>query len=287
MVDLSDSEQIKNLLRTAGFKPKDYLGQNFLVDKAALHAIVAAADLKSTDVVLEVGPGLGVLTSELIKYAKQVYAIEKDFNLVAFLKKQFKSIPNLNIINEDILKFHVEKFIQGDYKVVANIPYYLTSKLFQIFLEREHQPKLLVLMVQKEVGERVVAAPGELSILGISVQIYADVEIATVKIPDQVRDGFGEKTPPLIIPKTSFWPMPKVDSVILRIEPKNKYPEIEDKKLFFRIIKTAFAGKRKQIKNTITDVQALQKAGIDPTLRPQDLSIEDWIRLYQVFDKFL
>ena len=147
--------------------------------------------------------------------------------------------------------------------MVANIPYYLTSKLIQHFLEQGNPPEVLVFMVQKEVGERVIAKAGELSILGISVQIYADAEIVS------------------FVPKTSFWPVPKVDSVVLKITPKNKYPEITDKKLFFRIVKTAFAGKRKQIKNTIRDPKALKQAGIDPTARPQDIEIEQWIELYE------
>ena len=256
------------------FKPKKYLGQNFLQDEEVLEAIITAADLKSTDTVLEVGPGRGVLTRELIKHAKEVIAVEKDSSLLGPLKLEFDQIKNIKIINDDILKFHLEKNLPTDYKVVANIPYYLTSKLFQYFLESSHQPKLLILMVQKEVGERVVASPGELSILGISVQIYSDVEI--------IRH----------VSKESFWPVPEVDSVILRIIPKNKYPEIDDKKLFFRIIKMAFAGKRKQLQNSLANglklpkekiLDYLTKAQINPVMRPQDLSIEDWIRLFSVF----
>jgi 16S rRNA (adenine1518-N6/adenine1519-N6)-dimethyltransferase len=262
-MNLSNIEELKNLLRSSGLRPKDYLGQNFLVDEEALKAIVDSGEIRSTDTVLEVGPGLGVLPSELVKKAKEVIAVEKDDRLVFFLKKQFQDSKNLKVINEDILRFHVKKNIPGNYKVVANIPYYLTSKLFQLFLENEHPPKSLVLMIQKEVGERVVAAPGDLSILGISVQVYADAEIMRV------------------VPKTSFWPVPKVNSVILKITPGEKYPEITDKKLFFRMLKTAFAGKRKQIKNTIKNLEAIQRSGIDPMARPQDLSIESWIALYK------
>ena len=246
------------------FKPKKSLGQNFLVDENVLGEIVAVAELKNTDTVLEVGPGLGVLTKELIKRAGKVIAVEKDIRLSEDLnsKSEIRN-PNLQIINQDILRFHLDKYIPGQYKVVANIPYYLTSKLFQYFLEQKNKPTLMVLMVQKEVGERVVAKPGELSVLGISVQIYSDAEIVSY------------------VSKQSFWPVPKVDSVVLKIVPKNKYPEIDDQKKFFSIVKRAFTGKRKQIKNTIGDIEILNKAGIDPTLRPQDLSLEDWIKLYQ------
>ncbi len=276
---ISNPHDLKNYLRARSLKPKDYLGQNFLVDEQALQAIVAAADLKPTDTVVEVGPGLGVLTGELVQKAKQVWAIEKDRKLVDLLKTEFHGQKNLKLVNEDILRFHIARNITSQYKVVANIPYYLTSKLMQIFLEQEHPPKLMVLMIQKEVGERVVAKAGELSILGISIQIYADVEIVAS------------------VPRDSFWPVPEVDSVVIKIVPKNKYPEIVDKKLFFRIIKIAFAGKRKQILNSLSHGLHLNKAvvdeilvksGIDPHTRPQDLSISSWIELYkQVKPMFL
>lgn len=263
------------------------MGQNFLIDEDALNKIVDAADIKKTDTVLEVGPGLGVLTEELVKRAGKVIAVEKDEKLFRTLENEMRNTVNgsatrivgrlpiraaqtnnvLTLFNQDILRFHLEKELNGPYKVVANIPYYLTSKLFQYFLEQKNKPEFLVLMVQKEVGERVVANPGKLSILAISVQVHADAEIVA------------------LVPKQSFWPTPEVDSVILKIIPKNKNPEIKDEKLFFRIVKTGFASKRKQLKNTIKDLEMLKKAGIDPSLRPQDLSIEQWISLYNHFEQ--
>ena len=273
MNQLLDRDYLKTFLRNSGLRPKDYLGQNFLVDEEALQNIILAADIKPTDTILEVGPGLGVLTEELAKRARTVVAVEKDAALIPILKQTLIDFPIVKFIKEDILRFNVAENISGKYKVVANIPYYLTSKLFQLFLESEKQPELLVLMVQKEVGERVVAGPGELSILGISVQVYADVEIKAY------------------VPKTSFWPVPEVDSVVLKITPRNKYPEIKDKKLFFRIVKIAFAGKRKQIHNTLANGlhldkkqtnELLMKSGIDGAMRPQDLKIEQWIELYKV-----
>lgn len=252
------------------FKPKHHLGQNFLVDNAVLATIIQTAALKSSDTVLEIGPGTGILTEELLKVAKEVFAVEKDSALFAGLQKKFRLEDKLKLFNEDILRFHLEKRLPRDYKVVANIPYYLTSKLLQFFLEQNHPPKVLVLMVQKEVGERVVAAPGELSILGLSVQIYSDAEIVTY------------------VSKKSFFPVPEVDSLILKITPKNKYPEITDKNLFFRIVKIAFAGKRKQVLNSLRNglklsreelEKILKNAKIDPTQRPQDLTIAQWIAL--------
>ncbi len=272
-MNLFNPEELKTFMRSQGLKPRDYLGQNFLVDEEVLKNIVVAADLKKSDTVLEVGPGLGVLTGELAVNVKKLVAVEKDEKLVPLLERQFKELPHVQIVQQDILRFHLEKYITGPYKVVANIPYYLTSVLLQTFLEKENQPECLVLMVQKEVGERVVAEAGELSVLGISVQIYADAEIV------------------LDVPKECFWPVPKVNSVVIKITPRNKYPEIEDKKLFFRIVKMAFAGKRKQIHNTIGNgfgldkekvTEILTESKIDGVMRPQDLEIGDWIRLYQI-----
>jgi 16S rRNA (adenine1518-N6/adenine1519-N6)-dimethyltransferase len=271
---ITDPHQLKNYLRARNLRPKDYLGQNFLIDETVLSEIVKHADLKSSDTVLEVGPGLGVLTGELVSRVKEVWAIEKDPNLVAVLKKEFVGEKNLKIVNEDILRFHVARNILSNYKVVANIPYYLTSKLLQYFLEQDKPPTLMILMIQKEVGERVVATAGDLSILGISVQVYADVDIVAS------------------VSRNSFWPVPEVDSVVLKIEPKNKYPEIKDRKLFFRIIKIAFAGKRKQIQNSLAHglklskeeiSEFLAKSEIEPSARPQDLSINQWIKLYEAF----
>ncbi len=275
-MNLSNLDELQTFLQQSHLRPKDYLGQNFLVDEDALAKIIEAAELQPSDTVLEVGPGLGVLTGELAPRVGKLIAVEKDRNIIPILKKHMKRFGNVEIYQEDILRFHAAKFIDGDYKVVANIPYYITSKLLQHFLELETPPKLLVLMVQKEVGERVIAKPGELSVLGISVQIYADAEIMRA------------------VPKTSFWPVPKVDSVILKITPHDKYPEITDKKIFFRLIKLAFAGKRKQIHNTLTNglklpkdkiFEMLKSAGIEPTTRPQDVEIGEWIKLYQIISK--
>lgn len=274
-MNLSNIDELKNFLQASGLKPKDYLGQNFLVDEIVLDEIIQASELKKNDVVIEVGPGLGTLTEKLCQNAGEVWAIEKDSKLIPVLKKSLKEFSNLKIVEEDILKFHLEKNISAPYKVVANIPYYLTSKLFQYFLQQKNKPKVLVLMVQKEVGERVVAAAGELSLLGISVQIFSDPSIIAH------------------VSKKSFWPIPKVDSVILKIVPKNKYSEIKNQEEFFRILKMSFAGKRKQIHNTLTSglklpkekiLQFLSDAKINPMARPQDLSIEEWVRIYQTIN---
>jgi 16S rRNA (adenine1518-N6/adenine1519-N6)-dimethyltransferase len=271
---LTDPEHLKNLLRQFKLRPKEDLGQNFLISEQVLDEIVQIAQIKKSDTIIEVGPGLGVLTQELVKKSENVLAVEKDKRFITLLKKYFRSEKNLQIIEQDALRFNFEN-IKGDYKIVANIPYYLTSHLLQVLLALKHTPSRMVLMVQKEVAERLTAKPGALSILGISVQIFADVSIEAN------------------VPKENFWPKPKVDSCIILIQPKIKFPEIRDQKLFFRILKIAFAGKRKQIHNTLANGLNLTKneiekllsdSKIDSSSRPQELTIEEWIRLYKAFE---
>ena len=275
-MNLFDSQDIKNYLRASGLRPKDYFGQNFLIDEQVLGEIVQAAEISSKDTILEVGPGLGVLTTELVKQAKKVLAIEKDSKLIPLLESNLSGHKNLEIKNQDILKFNFEKELTESYKVVSNIPYYLTSHLFRILLNLKNKPQSIVFLVQKEVAERIVAAPGELSVLGISIQIFGEPEIISV------------------VSKDSFWPTPKVDSAIIRIKTKNRFPKIEDHKLFFRIVKVAFAGKRKQIHNTLYNgfkidkkllEELLLKCGVSMTNRAQELSIEQWIKIYQELSK--
>lgn len=269
---LTDPQHLKSLLKSLHFKPNEVLGQNFLVDEVALDEIINVAEIAPNETIIEIGPGLGVLTQRLVAVTSLVIAIEKDERFVPVLKNYFKHSQNLKIFQGDALKFNFEA-IKGEYKIVANIPYYLTSHLLQLLLALKHQPTRMVLMMQKEVGERLTAHPGELSLLSISAQIFADIEIAAN------------------VSNTSFWPQPKVGSCIVVITPRDKYPEIADHKLFFRILKIAFAGKRKQIHNTLVNGLKLPKAeieamltqvGIDSKLRPQDISIEQWIELYKL-----
>lgn len=275
MAQLNEIEKTRAILKAAGLKPKDYLGQNFLVDQEVLDEIVAAGRLKKSDTVLEVGPGLGVLTDELVKRVKRVVAVEKDPRLFALLQNGFYERKNVEFFNEDILKFYIKQRIPGKYKVVANIPYYLTSKLVSLLLEQDRRPELIVLMIQKEVAERIVAKAGELSILALSVNFFAEPEI--------VR----------IVPRKCFWPEPEVDSAIIRIEPKPELPEV-DKKQFFKILHLAFAGKRKQIHNTLGKSlgidkermdQILSGLNLDSTVRPQQLSLAQWLHLVTLLNQ--
>jgi 16S rRNA (adenine1518-N6/adenine1519-N6)-dimethyltransferase len=270
MNHLTDPHFIKDLFRHYQLKPKDYMGQNFLVDEIALEEIVRAGDLKKTDIVVEVGPGLGVLTQQLAARAGKVIAIEKDRTLVDILNFNMQDHKNFILHNQDVLRFNLQKEIKGKYKVVANIPYYLTSKLIEVFLSQENKPELMVFLIQKEVGERIVAKPGALSLLGLSVQFFADAEILYP------------------VPQTSFWPQPKVESVVIKIVPRHKYDA--DPKTLFRIAKAGFSGKRKQLHNTLsaglkipdeTVKHLIIESGLDPAIRPQELSIGQWLALAQ------
>lgn len=258
----------KDLARQYGFTPQRSAGQNFLVDPKALQKIVAAADLRSTDTVLEVGPGFGVLTEELLKRAGRVVAVELDKRLVEALRERF--VTKLSIIHGDALKLN-DFGIAGPYKVVANIPYNITSALIRKFLEAEHPSELMVLLVQKEVAERVCAKPGDMSLLSVSVQYYAKPEIvATVKAG-------------------CFWPAPKVDSAILKITPfSSPYQGEEGRGQFFDLVRAGFAAKRKQLRGNLarhykvslnTAAGWLREAGLPPLVRAEELSVEEWKEL--------
>lgn len=258
-------------------KPKKSLGQNFLKDKSVLEKIIFAANLSSDDIVLEVGPGQGILTEELAKYAKKVIAIEIDKNLADILDSRLRGNDKVEIINDDILKINLPEIIKKNnfqkYKVIANIPYYITSPIIQLFLETKYPSAEMILMVQREVAERIVAKPGDMSILAVSVQYYADAELL------------------FSVDKKAFWPIPEVDSAIIKIIPKRKHEQDIDKQ-FFRIVRAGFSSKRKTLLNNLSSSfhlskketeEKIKRAGLDPTQRAQELDIKDWKKLAQEF----
>jgi 16S rRNA (adenine1518-N6/adenine1519-N6)-dimethyltransferase len=275
-------EDIKSSLREEDLKVLKGLGQNFLIDEKALEDIVAAADLGPDDIIIEVGPGMGVLTFALAKKVKKVIAVEKDRKMGRFLAKEIVNKlgenNNVEIVSDDILKINLPKFLgeRGitDYKLVANIPYYITSMIIKLFLETEMPPKEMVMLVQKEVAERICAGKGDLSILALSVLLYGQ--------PSLVRK----------VPNTSFYPAPKVDSAILKIGNIGKKFSPEDYREMFRLIKIGFSSKRKTLVNNLsaglkrdkTEIEhILQDLGIDKNVRAQDLEISDWFRLKEAY----
>ncbi len=240
-------------------RPKKYLGQNFLKNKNIARKIVEAANVNKDDIVLEVGPGRGILTDILIRKAHCVIAVEKDKELADFLMDKFKGQNNLSIINDDILRFKIKN---SNYKIVANIPYYITSQFLRKFLESDFQPILMALMVQEEVAERIVARDGKESILSISVKSYGQPKIIA-----KVLAG-------------NFSPVPKVDSAIILINNISKdffrKNEISEK-CFFTLLKLGFSHKRKLLKNNLKiDAKILQKCKISPLARAEELDLNDW-----------
>lgn len=272
---------IKTFLEPLVFKPKKYLGQNFLMDKKILEKIIETADLKRNDIVLEVGPGYGNLTERLAKHVSKVIAVEKDKQLVEVLKKKFSEQKNIEIIEDDILKiFNLQSSISNlKYKIVANIPYYITSRFLRLLLEGKQKPELIILLVQKEVAKRICAQKGQSSILSLSVQYYGKPQILD------------------FVSKEAFYPAPEVDSAILKIKTYQKLPyQIENEKLFFSIIKVVFKSRRKQLINSLVDglkisknevKNILEKCKILPAVRPQDLGLDDFKKLYCVIHKII
>lgn len=252
--------------------PNKSLGQHWLYDKDSLNAMCDGGDLKPNDTVMEIGPGLGTLTELLVKKVSRVVSVEFDARLAKELPSRVDA-SNLEVFNEDILKFDLTN-LPKDFKVIANIPYYLTSNLIKVLSESPNMPKTAVLLIQKEVAERVVAEPGSMSILSVTAQFYWETSLGR------------------IVEAELFTPPPKVDSQILILKRRAKplFPDI-DSKDFFRVVKTGFAQKRKTLLNSLSsglslsreDVQkTCDSANIDPTRRPQTLSLEEWHNLYQV-----
>jgi 16S rRNA (adenine1518-N6/adenine1519-N6)-dimethyltransferase len=279
------TSELKGLLRHYDLKARKSLGQHFLVDKGVLHRIALAADLTPEDVVIEIGPGLGVLTKELAKRAGRVMAVEADSGMASALKEIVADSSNTSVVNADVLQIDPGSLaseigladICGRYKVVANIPYYITSAILRYFLEAPCKPALMVVMVQKEVGKAIVAESGDMSVLAVSVQFYGKPAIV------------GH------VPSRSFYPPPKVDSVILRIDVYER-PRVSVAKAseFFRAVRAGFSAPRKQLRNSLAhglgisgpeSADLLEKANIDPSRRAETLELDEWARICEVMSQ--
>lgn len=254
---------------TSSRGPKKSLGQHWLKDPDILADIAEAAELTSDDVVLEIGPGLGTLTSRLLARANSVIAVEFDADLARKLPGQFPG-KKLTVVNQDILQFDLNQ-LPKNYKVVANVPYYITSKIVEKLMTAENKPSIAVLLVQKEVAERIAAEAGNMSILSVSVQVFAEAELD------------------IEVPRQFFTPPPKVDSQVIVLRIRNS-PLItsEDQRDFFRIVKAGFSAKRKKLRSSLSGglgidksvaEELLKNAGISPDARAEDLAIEDWRKL--------
>jgi 16S rRNA (adenine1518-N6/adenine1519-N6)-dimethyltransferase len=262
---------VRGLLAQYGVWPKKNLGQNFMADESVLGKIVAAAQLTPRDVVLEVGAGLGHLTRLLARQAGRIIAVELDDRLMPILRDQLAGCDNVTLVEGDILKLSLSSLLSplsSDYKVVANLPYYITSAVLQYFLEGEPPPARMVITVQYEVAQRITAQPGDMSLLAVSVQFYGQPRIVT-----RIKAG-------------AFYPRPEVDSAIVRIERHPMPPmDVPDVRAFFAVVKAGFAQRRKQLRNSLSAglrrpqaevAAALEAADVDPRRRPETLSLEEW-----------
>lgn len=268
--------EIKELLRKHNAMPKKQFGQNFLFDQNSVKEIIGASAIGPDDIVVEIGPGVGNLTQELAKAAKEVIAIENDRSMLAILDDLFRTTSNVKIIDADILKFD-ETTLPKNYKITANLPFYLAAPAIRKFLESKNPPQSLGLIVQKEVAQRIVAAPPRMSLLAVSVQFYADAKIISY------------------IKKDSFWPSPRVDSAIIHLVPrKNNYPNDFVEK-FFKIVHAGFGHPRKQLANNLAKDLGLERGqaekllkqnGIDPTARAETLQVKQWNALVNSFSEF-
>jgi len=279
----------KKQLRRFNLHARKGLAQHFLIDEGVRDLIISSASLKPCDVVLEVGPGLGVLSEEIASRVAWLIAIELDVRLSALLEKSLSSLHNVSIFNDDILKVaplfllnHAPKDSpsQGNtcpsYKVVANLPYYITSALLRHFLEASVRPQLMVLMVQKEVAQAIAARPGRMSVLSVSVQLYARPEIIEY------------------VPAQCFYPPPEVDSALLKLHCYSDPAVPVEGDSFFRLVRAGFTVSRKQIVNSLVVGLGLSKdkarswlslAGVSPERRAETLSLEEWEKLWRVYIK--
>ncbi|HVO42934.1 MAG TPA: 16S rRNA (adenine(1518)-N(6)/adenine(1519)-N(6))-dimethyltransferase RsmA [Aggregatilineales bacterium] len=265
----------KYLMDTFGLEPKKSLGQNFLHDPGVLEKIVSTAALRPEDTVLEIGPGTGALTVHLAQSGARVVAVEIDERLLPILERQLGDFQNVKLVHGDILEIEPDRLVgDEDYVVVANLPYYVTSAILQHMLAASHKPRRMVITVQQEVAERIVARPGDLNVLAISVQFYGTPRIAARVNP------------------AVFWPRPDVASAVLVVDICDKpVVDVPSEADFFKVVRAGFGQKRKQLKNSLgaglslthaAAEEVLISAGIDPSRRAETLSLADWAAVTRV-----
>jgi len=238
------------------------------VEPAILTRILEAAELGPQETVVEVGPGLGLLTRELAPRCRRVLAVELDAALAAALPEMVGLPANLTVLQADILSLSPDELSSEPYKVVANLPFYIASQVIRLFLEASHKPQRMVVMVQKEVAQRMLAKPGEMSILGVAIQLYSRPRLVTY------------------VPARCFYPPPKVESAVVCLEVYDRPAlELADVNAFFRVVRAGFSAPRKQLRNTLSQglglrpeivAAVLESVGVSPQRRPQTLALEEW-----------
>lgn len=273
---------IRDIKERYGFKLSKSLGQNFLTDKNIIDKIIDASDITDEDLVIEIGPGIGVLTAEAAQVAKKVIAVEIDKNLIPILGDTLKEYDNIKILNQDILKTDLNGIIDEagcrKTRIIGNLPYYITTPIIMDILERGVNASSITIMMQKEVADRIKAGPGTKTYgaLSVAVQYYCDVETVA------------------IVPKEVFVPIPKVDSAVLKLNIRKEKPvELYDEKMFFKCVKAGFGQRRKTLSNSLTgtglskeEVNAcLKEVGIDGVRRAETLSMDEFAKIANVISK--
>ena len=268
------TDRVRGQLKGAGLKARKSLGQNFLVNEAVRDNIIEAAGLSAGDTVIEVGPGLGILTEKLALYAGRVIAVELDDSLAERLTNRLSRFSNIQIINDDILSLDLTALVKGGaYKVVANIPYYITSPILRFFMQAELRPSLMVIMMQEEVARDVTAKPGAMGFLAVSMRLFS--------IPRMICR----------VPADCFYPAPRVDSAVVRFDILARPAvEVADVEGFLEMVHAGFKAPRKQLHNSLAiglDLEPaaadeiLKRAGIDSHRRPGTLTLDEWSALYR------
>ena len=282
---LYETSYIKDIRNRYGFRFSKSLGQNFLTDKSIIDEIIEGADIGPEDTVIEIGPGIGVITREAARMAKRVIAVERDKNLIPILDETLAGLDNVKIINEDILKLDTKKLVSGEnpenVKIMGNLPYYITTPIIMKLLEEGVKAESITIMMQKEVADRIRALPGTKAYgaLSVAVQYYCTAE----KILD--------------VPRSAFVPQPNVDSAVLRLFMRREKPAaLTDEKLFFKCVKAGFSQRRKTLLNSMQVLKgterdlirdSLEAAGIDPARRAETLTIEEFAKIANEVDKRL
>jgi 16S rRNA (adenine1518-N6/adenine1519-N6)-dimethyltransferase len=268
---------IKEILRELSLSPRKGLGQNFLIDQRLVNTIIEAADIKSADIIIEIGPGLGIVTQPILQTARKVIAVELDQKLAIALEQKIQN-PSFTVIYGDARKVDVDAISSNmRYKLVANLPYYAASPILRHFLESHNHPTKVVAMLQREVAQNIVAEPGNMSLMSVGIQLYGKPTIVTY------------------VPPSAFYPKPKVTSAIIHIDVYNEpLLKLDNRDAFFKIVRAGFSAPRKQLHNSlsyglqISQKQAMliiEKAYITPTRRPATLTLHEWKDLYDVTQK--
>ncbi len=268
-MDLTRISIIKKLLKKYNAKPEKYLGQHFLLSKRALRKTIEAAEIKPKNLIIEIGPGLGTLTQELAKTGAKIIAIEKDPLMNQVLKETLADCKNVKIIQADVRNLWVYETYKDGYKIVANLPYNIATFLIRSFLESDNPPKMMVLMIQKEVAQRICSKPPHMNLLAVSTQFLAIAEIIDY------------------VPKNDFWPKPKVDAAIIKITPKER-TSAKTLKAFFAVVKAGFSQPRKLLLSNLAKklnfpkerlILIFKDLDISEKTRAENLDIDHWMKL--------